>query len=628
MAPRRWAVPVVLGALVALAACEQAPGEPFDYPDFAVTRLVPTGWMTGTRVEITAEGLLPTAVATYTLDVEVGDETLSFPLAIDADQLVAEVGADWFSAVEPPPSELPAVAVVHRRVGEREDVSVAFPVVLGHWPYPTFDGFGVPSPIEVYPGDPVPIVADELFRPEEGAAGLVVVGSRTYTDGGGASERYEGDALLDVGGASGRAAEAVVVVPELIGLRPGRFDGVAAAANEDDAPDFAAWSFTSETVPIVFDVLPPRLDAVAPTTTSRGRWLEVRGRGFLPLDAAAETASVLVFDGVFTPRRGDAEDHTGGDAWVVPVEEVDGNTVGRAPLRTQVSDAGGLVGLGARAGRFEGTVTLRVAAGADVVTSDALPIALDVTTPRQEVELRVLPGFDDALALFGLEAERDAVLARVLAVVERDYAGLSIGFAYAAPEGYAEWSVVELAGEDPNGAGLLGLDATAGKDVGNLRLDDVIGGFDPETRARGFAAYGGVFASELLNLSPTIGTNVLVSSRFDDVFAEVVPALGGIPAEPGESAAADARGAAIREAVRVFGNLVGSTITHEVGHTLGLAALDGRVHNDGDNPGWIMDLGIHRPFEERAELDGAGPGVFSPVNRAYLEQILPPAATE
>ena len=36
-----------------------------------------------------------------------------------------------------------------------------------------------------------------------------------------------------------------------------------------------------------------------------------------------------------------------------------------------------------------------------------------------------------------------------------------------------------------------------------------------------------------------------------------------------------------------------------------------------------MDAGIYRPFEERAEIDGYTPATFSPVNREYLEMILP-----
>lgn len=384
-----------------------------------------------------------------------------------------------------------------------------------------------------------------------------------------------------------------------------------------------AWIASCDAAPDSVEVREPRLDGLTSASTARGRWLGATGQGFVPLDPRAGTASVLVFDGVFTPLRGAAEDRTGSDAWVLPVEAVEGDAVGWVALRSVPGPEGGLVGLGARAGRFEGAVTLRVTAGAEALATAPLPVSLEVRSPRQDVELRLLPGFDEALALFGLEAERDAVLARILAVLERDYAGVNIGFAYAPPAGVAEYGVVELAGPDPNGTHLFGLDNTAGKDAGNLRLDDVIGGFDAATRARGFAAYGGIFASELLNLSPTLSTNALASPRFDDVFGPVVPALGGIPAAPRESERADPRGAAVREAVRVLGNLVGSTITHEVGHTLGLTALDGRAHNDGDNPGWIMDAGIYRPFEERAELDGAGPAVFSPFNQTYLGGILP-----
>jgi hypothetical protein len=73
----------------------------------------------------------------------------------------------------------------------------------------------------------------------------------------------------------------------------------------------------------------------------------------------------------------------------------------------------------------------------------------------------------------------------------------------------------------------------------------------------------------------------------------------------------------------VLGNLVGNTITHEVGHSLGLSAIDGEFHNVGDNPGWIMVSGSFRPFAERAEIDGYAPAVFSPFNRAYLQSVLP-----
>ena len=60
-----------------------------------------------------------------------------------------------------------------------------------------------------------------------------------------------------------------------------------------------------------------------------------------------------------------------------------------------------------------------------------------------------------------------------------------------------------------------------------------------------------------------------------------------------------------------------------MGHSLGLANLDGQFHNIGDNPGWLMDSGSNRPFEERAELDGQGPSFFEEASLTYLKTILP-----
>ncbi|MBK9070538.1 MAG: hypothetical protein IPL79_06000 [Myxococcales bacterium] len=56
----------------------------------------------------------------------------------------------------------------------------------------------------------------------------------------------------------------------------------------------------------------------------------------------------------------------------------------------------------------------------------------------------------------------------------------------------------------------------------------------------------------------------------------------------------------------------------------GHANPDGEgAHNDGDAPGRLMDGGAARPFLERAELAGEGPGVFCDDEYGYLRQILP-----
>ena len=73
-----------------------------------------------------------------------------------------------------------------------------------------------------------------------------------------------------------------------------------------------------------------------------------------------------------------------------------------------------------------------------------------------------------------------------------------------------------------------------------------------------------------------------------------------------------------------MGNLVGGTLSHEIGHSLGLANpyADG-FHDAGDAPNRLMDAGGDRPFLERAELLGQGPGVFCDDEYAYLRQIMP-----
>ena len=154
-----------------------------------------------------------------------------------------------------------------------------------------------------------------------------------------------------------------------------------------------------------------------------------------------------------------------------------------------------------------------------------------------------------------------------------------------------------------------------------------MGGKNAETEEQGYYAYGGVFLNSFLMFSPTIsqGKTSLASSRFEDIFAAFMPELGGVAIAGGEYPGGG-RDALIQEAIRVLGNLVGGTVAHEVGHTLGLAMVPGHpeeFHNLGDNPGWLMDAGNYRPFEERSDLDGMGPEIFSPYNHDYMMKILP-----
>ena len=70
-------------------------------------------------------------------------------------------------------------------------------------------------------------------------------------------------------------------------------------------------------------------------------------------------------------------------------------------------------------------------------------------------------------------------------MVERDYAGINLELRDELPTDFALFSQGELSGPDPNGIGLIGYDNTPGKDEGNLRLYDRIGGVNALTQQGG-----------------------------------------------------------------------------------------------------------------------------------------------
>lgn len=598
------------------------------FPTMAIRAVTPTLVLPGTQLVVEAEGLVAESVASYRLTLvgSIGDRgvAIEVPATLEAGgALVASFdrtvdGAlDGAAALE---GGFAGVVELRRDIGGAVAVARA-PVVLSFARALTPALVMVADGGALYPGDRVAIDGAGLLLPGEGTTLLELDGAFTAAPPAGPRAIAGLVVPVEASRATGRTRGGFELTPDLLGVRPGRFEGRARLVNAHLAAEVVA----SPWQPIgPFTLEPPVIDEVAPRAVSRGQRFTVHGRGLVPPDGLAEVVTLLVLEGLFTPRRGPATAHYGVDAIIIYPEAHRGNTELDAILPVAIDPDGGLLGLGARAGVFEGSVIPLVLSGADAVEGPPLDLELTVTNPRQVVHVQLLPGFADALGEFGLAAERAAVEARILEAVRRDYAGINITFTTERPEDFAEYAVVEVGGRDPNGQGLFGLDNTAGKDVGNLRLDDVIGGFNAETRAGNNAAYGGIFVAELMAFSPTLSEHELASPRFDAIFGPFAPSLGGVPATPGESGGGGPRAAAVDEAARVLGSLVASTITHEVGHTLGLTAIDRRIHNDGDNPGWIMDAGRFRPFEERAEIDGAGPEVFSPFNREYLLSVLPP----
>jgi len=476
---------------------------------------------------------------------------------------------------------------------------------------------GIP-PLTAYPGSRLNVVGDNFLYPAEGQTLAIVTGTLTRQDG---TLRHLQELPLpfDV---TDRKRATLRLAPEAIGIRPGSFSGTFTLRNES----YLGASMQSNVErPIDFLYQGPVISGLNPSYVRRGQILFVDGLGLVDQDPELGVGSLVLLDGLFHRSTGEIEDFTGPNSVVLFPEVVHEHTGLDIVLRAFVGEDGMLSGFGIHSGVFSGVATPWVVAGSESLFGESASIELEVLPPRQVVFIKILPGFDDALDRFGLYAVKDLVLERVIEVVHRDYEGVNIEFRIDRPEDYVEYTVVEVGGADPNGANLLGLDNTEGKDVGNLRFNDVIGGYNALSEAEGYYAYGGVFVESFFQFSQNhpLSEPSMANARFDDVFGMVSPELGGAPATFDDLDPALER-FEVGEARRVLGNLIGNTLSHEVGHSLGLANIPGRFHNEGDNPGWIMDSGLFRPFEERAELDGMGPASFSPVNKAYLLEILPP----
>jgi len=577
----------------------------------------------GSRIEVTGDGFLgpPAGVTRVIVDGRQHGQAVRFAVeTASADgrstvlELTPEVVGLFVASFGP--FEGTVQVEVHPAVGSPAR-SKPFPIsfVLEERLGPRLSA--VP-PSQIHPGSHLRLSGEGFLLEGEGQTVALLDGSFLGTDG----EVRRLSALPWPLGMVSRRQVVLRVGPDLFGVRPGHFTGSARLQNQHV---LGAITESQDPIPLDLELGPPRLDEITPASARRGQVIVARGAGLLEPDPRRGVATLLLLDGVFSPVVGEEVDLTGPRAYIAFPDRVIEDSAAEVVLRVELGLDGQLQGLGTLRGIFRGLVSPWLLAGNDSVVGTAAPFELHILPPRQAVFIKTLPGFDEALQNFGLRAVREAILSHILVVNHRDYANLNITFTFERPTDFEDYSVIEVGGRDPNGVDLLGLDNTEGKDVGNLRFNDVIGGLNALSEAQGFYAYGGVFVHSFLQFSKShpLGDPAMSSVRFDDIFAPVVPELGGSPAKVGDADPA-ARSGEVAEAVRVLANLIGNTVTHEIGHAIGLAAIEGRFHNEGDNPGWIMDAGPFRPFEERAEIDGQGPAVFSPTNRRYLDEILPP----
>lgn len=423
--------------------------------------------------------------------------------------------------------------------------------------------------------------------------------------------------------------------PAIAGIEPGAFEGEIRLRN-DHAAGAALSSADSRSM--TSELTSAALFAISSDAASLGQYLDVEGGGFVGGDDDGTTE--LEFSGTFMPDKSGAQ--LAMDFSIIPIFQ-DGRLV--RYVLNEDDQLGQSVDLRRDTGVLEGHITPIIYYKNTRQTGLATNFQFRIAPVKQVVFLKVLPSFVATLRFFGLRAMEEQIIERVILVTARDVATINVEYRLSKPTDFELYSTVELAGWNPNcreveRCATLGLDNTPGKDVGNLRLHDYLGVVD---NGEGLG-FGGVFVQALFGFSKhphDLSAKVpsVNSELFDEIFDPFRPDEGGTPVTSQDLTggnlplltsdatcpASDRRGQ-IQCAVWVLGNLIGTTISHEVGHSLGLASPYGsatQYHLPSDEENRLMDNGGDRPFEERAQLLGQGPGRFCTSHYDYLRDILP-----
>jgi hypothetical protein len=419
-------------------------------------------------------------------------------------------------------------------------------------------------------------------------------------------------------------------LPKLTGIQPGTFTGQIQIVNK---PAGGA-EIAAPPVQTTFTLVTSQVFSVDPPAASLGQYVFVHGGGFVGGEAGAVTELQLV--GTFNK--------TGGPPVQVTMDLIPDFVEG--PLvryvLNETDSLGHALDLHTETGHFSGTLTPIIQYNNDTVTGIGLDVTLDLAPVKQVIYLNFESAYVEELRDFGLRAVDQQIRDRILEVCKRSYKGINIEFRTDPVTDFALFSNVDLVGVDPNSMGLFGYDNTPGKDTNNLRLDDHIGGVNAATLESGEPGFGGVFLRSMMAFSEHPGQFAQSAPGADPVFDKLFDPFrsdrGGKPITSadltqgvavladGTSCPAHDRAGQLACGVFVMGNMVGGTLSHEIGHSLGLAYPFGDpmdVHDHGDEPNRLMDIGIDRPFLERAEILGQGPGVFCDDEYNYLRQIMP-----
>ncbi len=484
------------------------------------------------------------------------------------------------------------------------------------------------APSQIFANATIEVEGSGILRPEEGETVAVVEGGQLSADAGHVVD-FSGQ-ILPVDWVGRRDRGALRFDPAIIGVHPGALEATVRFENRFSDGTVLEASSGEFGIDSRMDVT--FIATMSPQSASRGQLVYLEGRGFVPGGGQAY-GMVLRFEGTFTPADTSlpAQDFQGSAALERTPFEVRSDELIAQEVWYSV-EGRSLEGLGATPGRFEGSITPMVYDAHGEVYGVAWEGQFDVLPTKQVVYLKYLPAFSVALDRYGLANVERQIRDRILEVVNRDYSGVNVEFVEEPPEDFVAYATVELGGPDPTGGSSFGFDNTyhdQPKDTGNLYIDDYLGGINHQTGEAFNNPYGGVFVESFANFSPTLHPEMgHASDNFDRLFGPFMPELGGDRVRATEWPNGE-RADEIAEAIQAFGSVVANTVSHEMGHALGMAHFPNdwespghRFHNL-DAEGCIMDAGVDRSFEQRAEIEGYGPAEFSPRNQQYLEQILP-----
>lgn len=481
----------------------------------------------------------------------------------------------------------------------------------------------VPTDRDVFRNEVAVLIGDGIVSATEGTLTARFVGSFMADSG----DWSPIDVMLPVHPLerSDRERGVVVLTTALGGLMPGTFEGtiqLRSTLRSGETTESAA-------LPSRLRFVPPALFAFEPMEASLGQILRVRGGGFLGGPDHPTEATVLRIEGTFTPPGGAAE--------AFPPTDLVPRFVSGAEVTLELEagvrdDALVSVLFGHPRGTFQGTATPITSSGSEELSGLATPFTLHLGAIRQVVHLRFLPGFYDSLRNFGLASAAPELAVRTRERIAGIFAEWNVDIRLEEPDDFGPnaYSILDIGGPDPNGFGLFGYDNSPGKDVGNLRLFDRIGGANAQTQSDGYPGYGGVFVDSFLYWSshPGLpGERPPGAPNPDPLFDEVFDPVRTQPATRAEvrGEGSAERVAQVRRAIHALGGLIGETAAHELGHSFGMAQPYGPpnvYHNDFDGEGCLMDHGSDRPLGERMEESGFAPTRLCHDHPSYLDSIL------